>query len=108
MTIEDGWNILRTIKYKKGFTFELVGPNIATDIVCLKIQCEGVPSSRKSWMLLEDMSESDFVHRVFNEILNWERHEAGEFFLLDGIAVFSPHANVFSIASGLLPWYHNI
>ena len=92
MNFDDAHRILAKIRYKPGFT--IASNSWSYDTFILRISHVDVESPRIVYFCIGNISESDFVHRVYNELLNWERHECGEFFKYDGVAIFNPHSDV--------------
>jgi hypothetical protein len=95
MTFKEAQEILFFIKYKKGFRIKISNADYPfLGYTLLTISEDTVETSRKSYLNLDEILPNDFVHRIFNELLNWERHEAGEFFKYKNITVFNPHMDV--------------
>ena len=92
MKIEDAENLLKRITYKEGFDIciDFIGPGEGA----LVISHKDVISTRTCNLFLAAMTYSDFVHKVYIELLDWERHECGEFFKYDNVAIFNPHTDV--------------
>lgn len=44
-----------------------------------------------AWQFLESLEDAALVHRIFTLIMEFERHEAGEWFKLDGVPPYDPH-----------------
>jgi hypothetical protein len=95
MTFDEAKQTLKILTYKPGFIIELNHSFGSFPELCtLTISQENVPGNKEVRLYVADMDRSTFVHRVFNELLNWERHEAGEFFRYDGVKIFNPHTDV--------------
>lgn len=95
MTYAEAARALDNIVYKKGFSIILENADSPfLGYTLLRIAEDGVETPRDSYIILDNMTENTFVHKVFNELLNWERHECGEFFKYKGVQIFNPHADV--------------
>lgn len=95
--------ILYRITYKHGWEFEIIERNLFTRDTLLRITAL-VKDSRKAnnyatlqhvaiipdLLLLPDNSDM-FVPWLFNEIMFVERHEAQEWFKVDGVVFDDPH-----------------
>lgn len=113
MTLKDAQKWLSEIKYKDyGFALDYssnYSPYVANNSVvlyCFRDDVDSITGEKSTRtteysMEIENMDASAFVHKVFGFILGLAQHEACEFFKFMDIAIFNPHANVFTLQYAL-------
>lgn len=101
LSVRDMRDILRDIKYKDGYYFELLqdadGGRMYVQVAFLRPDIvtgkEGWGRSGKRYVS-EHMCKSEFVALCMGTVLALEEHEAREMFKYRGRRIFGPHIDV--------------
>ena len=87
-------DLVAALSYKPGWTFRIGGP-LNRYLCVFATTADSVEPSRKRctqhMFEMPDLVGPPFFRWVFDRLLDAERHEAGEFFRVNGEAPFFPH-----------------
>lgn len=86
--------IVAALAYKPGWRFKLGGPLNRYLCVFATTPDSHAPTRERTtqhMFELPDLDGRDFARWVFDRLLDAERHEAGEFFQIDGFRPFYPN-----------------
>lgn len=93
LDVEPLRNILRQFTYKPGWTF-----NIRDDMLAIRLLAPDTDNVENIISVNNEVVIPRFVDERFpwdrwllDQIMNVERHEAQEFFKINGVKVFDPH-----------------
>lgn len=99
-------SIVNYIKYKD-YTFHCIQHTESDllEIVILRLDVDSVSGEYgpRMYNALIPITayESNVVHKIFGLLLGLAQHEVCEFFELDGVKIFNPHSNVWSLVEAL-------
>ena len=86
---------LKEFTYKPGWTLGVGGPGGRYLCIMALTDDSTNPQARRHtqhmFLIPDGLDRRGWVRWVFDRILDAERHEAAEFFRVDGAAVFYPH-----------------
>lgn len=103
---------LTEIKYRD-YKFELMDQVKGPILICTRFDEDSVTGEKHARVTeyqidLSKMDTSAFVHKVFGFMLGLAQHEVCEFFKFMDIAIFNPHADVFTLQSALTETYKKL
>lgn len=103
--------LIETIAYKPGWSFKIGGPGHRFVCVFARTVDSTAPSRERitqHMFELPDATGPDLVRWLFDRLLDIERHEAAEFFRLDGDAPFWPYhqdeGSPYELVERMTPW----
>lgn len=108
-------NLVGRLTYKPGFKIAVIPLAYPYDGICIRfsVGAEGQPGDTSepieihsylwvAWQVAECIDEWALAQRIFNGVLDLERHQAQGWFKLDGVLFDDPHQRGPSLYGGLI------
>ena len=107
MKLEEAQNWLAVISYKN-YNLSIEEKEDKIFLVCVRIDEDSITGIKdyrttREIMNIDNMDATAFVHKVFGYLLGLAQHEVCEFFKFRDVAIFNPHASVFTLQYAFTP-----